>query len=210
MIALPVVQDLPQPPQRTRQPRLDGAARPAQHLRGLLLVEIEEVAARDNLLVRRWEAPSSLGDGPGSPSTFNVTWLVHDVSVWRVDRVDIHRDGTVWVRTYEVDFDPGTGIDWESEPPWHQLSDAQAVIGVLNRLGVLDKTVVEFAEDTDTADTATVAGTTASGSGSSLGWWWMLPSVVVGVVVGIFGRPYLAAHMRRRAEPGPRQQLIDA
>jgi hypothetical protein len=100
-----------------------------------------------------------------------VTWLVHDVSVWRVDRVDIHHDRTVWARTYEVDFDPGTGIDWKSEPPWHQLSDPQAVIGVLNLLGVLDKTIAEFVEDADTADAATLAGTTESGSGSSLGSW---------------------------------------
>lgn len=154
--------------------------------------------------------PSSVGEGPGSPSTVNVTWLIHDVSVWRVDRVDIQPDGTVWVRTYEVDLNTASGIDWASEPPWQQVSNPQAVIGVMNQLGVLDKTVGGIAEDPGTADAAALAGTPEPGSGRTLGWWWVLPSVAVGVVVGILGRPHLAALLRRRSEPGPRQQLSDA
>src|ERR671931_11148 len=36
--------------------------------------------------------------GPGSDA-INVTWLIHDVSVWRVDRVFTDAPGGPWIET---------------------------------------------------------------------------------------------------------------
>ncbi len=45
------------------------------------------------------KAPSMHG-GPGS-SAVNITWLMHDVQVWRIDHVFLGEDGGPWVETYQ-------------------------------------------------------------------------------------------------------------
>jgi hypothetical protein len=41
-----------------------------------------------------------LHGGPGT-SAINITWLIHDVQVWRIDHVFMNEDGGPWVETYE-------------------------------------------------------------------------------------------------------------
>ncbi|MCE7006712.1 hypothetical protein LWC34_28355 [Kibdelosporangium philippinense] len=45
------------------------------------------------------KAPDNLISGPGAKSV-RLTWLVHDVSVWRVDHVFLDLQDGVWVETY--------------------------------------------------------------------------------------------------------------
>lgn len=52
-----------------------------------------------------------LHGGPGS-SAINVTWLIHDVQVWRIDRVFLDDStGGPWVETAEVPFTDSVPYD---------------------------------------------------------------------------------------------------
>lgn len=148
--------------------------------------------------------PPGLVDGPGSPSTLNITWMIHDVSVWRVDRVNIHYDGTVWVRTYES---PGASVwDENMQPTWHAAADPELLLAVLERAGVLTAKEVD---GVDLAAAPVQPDDIASGSRpGQMNWWWLLPGTAAGIVLGVVGRPYAASLIRRRTG-GPRQQLID-
>ncbi|MFI8302401.1 hypothetical protein ACIF80_02900 [Streptomyces sp. NPDC085927] len=73
---------------------------------------------------------------PASPRLINVTWLVHDVTPWRVDRVfpaDAGgEDKDVWIHT-SADF---------SESPnglWHRAEHPAELRGLLKELGVLGR-----------------------------------------------------------------------
>jgi hypothetical protein len=168
--------------------------------------------ALDNSGVDTGNEPPAFGDGPGSPSTINVTWLVHDVHVWRVDRLNVHTDGTVWVRTNDALASGDGTIDWEALPDWQQVSDSAAVLEVLDRMGVLDPADARKASAVQNAgseeDVAAAAANSGSASPSqSTAAWWALPAAMLGLLIGLIGRPYLATHLTRR-ERGQRQQLF--
>jgi hypothetical protein len=168
----------------------------------------------------------SLTAGPGT-SAINITWLIHDVSVWRVDHVRLD-DRRLWVQTNTVDFDKGSEITWNND--WHLAEDEEAAFEVLDRLGVLNWKAGD-APGGETADEKPALGTTkdATGTGTEddaaplgletaasssaradalAGWWWLLPGLIIGVALAVVGRPYVLALAARR-EPGPRHQLID-
>jgi hypothetical protein len=62
--------------------------------------------------------------GFGTQTPVTLTWLIHDVTPWRVDRV-FTRDGTVWVMTQE-DF--GGGALGDVAPVWHRAGPELARI----------------------------------------------------------------------------------
>lgn len=144
-----------------------------------------------------------LSAGPGTPAV-NITWLVHDVSVWRVDQVRLDLDG-VWVSTNVTSSD-GSGISWQGD--WHTAADPTAVQDVLDRLGILAGSGV--ASDVPSSDEPETALAT-SASGPFTGWWWAMPGALVGALIGIAVTSLRAPAMAalRRRESAPRHQLID-
>jgi hypothetical protein len=165
--------------------------------------------------------PPTLASGPG-PGAINVTWLIHDVSVWRVDRIRLDASPDVWVQTDLTDAD---GVGLVGASGWHAASDAAAVYEVLGRLGVLAGGTPVGADAVGKAgpaikrdDTlggvpvrqAAVSGAAegdgSSGSGSA---WWLVPGVVAGAMLGAIARPLVADAMARRRTSGPRHELID-
>jgi hypothetical protein len=66
--------------------------------------------------------------GPG----VTVTWLIHDVQVWRVDRIYPAADGSPWIATQEMDFD--TGTIWDSPVVWHRAVGGKQLTTLLDRL----------------------------------------------------------------------------
>lgn len=150
--------------------------------------------------------------GPGNPgrSSINITWLVHDVAIWRIDFVRLDSDGQVWVQTNEAPADGSVGVGWE-DGEWHAAADPGAVRDVLERAGVLSadsSTAAEAAADTAEDEVAPVATEARDASGDALtGWWWLLPGAALGIALGLGARP-VATELARRREPGPRHQLI--
>jgi hypothetical protein len=81
---------------------------------------------------------SGTGEGSGgnhdSGTTVTVTWLIHDVEPWRVDRIYLGADDGPWIATQEMVGD-ATSI-WDSPVTWHQPTDGKELIALLDSLGV--------------------------------------------------------------------------
>ena len=158
------------------------------------------------------EQPPGLSGGPGS-SAINITWLVHDVAVWRVDHVRVDPK-YVWVQTNVM----GDGVTpFDGNGQWHVAADPAAVLDVLDELGVLPDTPPA----TNGLSAAESLGVTEESVGASEpdaaaatptptvpGWQWIAVAAVAGIALGATGRPALAGILRRRAS-GPHQQLVD-
>lgn len=168
------------------------------------------------------DAPA-LASGPGT-SAINATWLVHDVVVWRVDRIRLDAGPHVWVQTTLTANDR---VEFSSEAEWHIASDAATVYEVLGRLGVIPddpagKAAAKAGEamaagavaEGGPASEANADGGTSGGASSSGdragALWWLVPGVAVGAILGAIGRPLAAESLtRRRHIVAPRQELID-
>ena len=74
------------------------------------------------------------GQGIGSGRSVTVTWLVHDVQPWRLDRIFLDGEGSPWIATQEMTGDDLT--PWDAPVRWHQASDGQALLALLDGLGV--------------------------------------------------------------------------
>lgn len=91
-------------------------------------------------LVGAFDAAGSAGttdpsaDGHDSGSGVTVTWLIHDVHVWRVDRVYFGADGGAWISTQTVTEE--SGFIWDNPVVWHTSTRGQELAALLDRLGV--------------------------------------------------------------------------
>jgi hypothetical protein len=115
-----------------------------------------------------------LHGGPGS-AAINVTWLMHDVQVWRIDHVFLTADGGPWVETYssylgDIQFDQ-SGIV-------HRPANPEALRSLLDRLlQVPTQTAAPLPASVNTP--APVETATATG----LHWGSLLVGLAVGVVL---------------------------
>lgn len=176
--------------------------------------------------------PSSLDSAVGSRQ-INVTWMVHDVQPWRLDRVYPSADvSTLWIYT-TTDL-PGT-----ESGVWHKAEQPAALRGLLKKIGVMGEKTgygvgADYPPAWETTDPAAADGapaeeqiregrraperteTAAASSGGTDGWWWAIPALGTGVVLGLVLRP-LAGRLPRppfgrdgeKPEEGPRGQLLD-
>jgi hypothetical protein len=74
------------------------------------------------------------GTGHESGAAVTLTWLIHDVQVWRVDRVYVRAPGGPWISS-QVDL-AGSGSIWDSPAVWHTAMDGRRLTSLLDRLGV--------------------------------------------------------------------------
>lgn len=173
------------------------------------------------------EKPPKLGDSIGHQ--INVTWLAHDVSPWRVDRVFPSAPGTksVWILTE-------LGMSEPRNETWHEAQDPAALRALLTDLGVMGKkptatdTASGATQPSEDASAAASAGTeepparTASAAtADGTDWWWAIPGAAAGAVLALVLRPFVPGvprrlspvpwppRRRRVREPGPRQELTD-
>ncbi|MFC5954454.1 hypothetical protein ACFP51_08125 [Streptomyces pratens] len=166
-----------------------------------------------------------------SARLINVTWMVHDVTPWRVDRVflaDMGQDA--WIHTAGHLAETTNGL-------WHRAEHPSDVHKFLFELGVMGKTSGSGTHSgihpapwgtagpdgagSDTARSgperdagAARADGTAPTAAEGTGWWWAIPGVVGGAALGLILRPYvmrlpLMPRRRGRRDPGPRQELLD-
>ena len=168
--------------------------------------------------------PRSLDSAVGTRQ-INVTWLAHDVSPTRVDRLFPGKDpATLWIHT--SDGLPGTLRGY-----WHRAERPRELAALLRKLGLMGPVLASAgpaifppaweeagagAVSAAPADgAATAPGTArASAPGSRLdGWWWAIPGLVAGAVTGLAlrrrVRPLFGDSGDERREPGPRRQLLD-
>ena len=125
---------------------------------------------------------------PGGGTYFNVTWLVHDVSVWRTDQLVLDVEGAPWIYT-QLPQANGGGL---TDEKWRSLKSGGAIVDLLGAIGV-----VGDEEPTSTVDSVTTAAAPAAGSQHDTGasaWRWAVPGLVVGLLAG-----WLIARWRTRA-----------
>lgn len=131
----------------------------------------------------------------GGGDYYNLTWMIHDVTPWRFDRVHVARDGTAWVST-SLSADSVAG--WQPVDAPENL--AELLAGVLDRSG--SPQVVSLAPEAAQPTSAPASPEPSEASWFSLtGWRWVVPGALLGLLVG-------AVAARRRDEEGPRRVLL--
>lgn len=135
------------------------------------------------------ESPGAGGD------YYNLTWMIHDVMPWRLDRVHVARDGTAWVST-SLSADSGAG--------WQPVDAPESLVELL--AGALDRSaapqVVSLEPEIAPPTSAPASPDGSDPSWLSLtGWRWVVPGALLGLLVGV-------VTARRRDEDGPRRVLL--
>ncbi|MFD9221226.1 hypothetical protein ACFWDI_14710 [Streptomyces sp. NPDC060064] len=177
----------------------------------------------------RKERPPSLDMAVGTRQV-NVTWMVHDVAPWRVDRVyPGERPGLVWIHT-ATEPTPQQGY-------WHQARNPAELTRLFKKLGLMGKKsggsgVAMFPpawgeeQGQDRGGSSEAAAppqeerrqpaAAAAGDGTT-DWWWAISGLAAGAVLALVLRP-VASRLPRppfgrgggTPETGPRQELLDS
>jgi hypothetical protein len=113
-----------------------------------------------------------------------LTWLIHDMSIWRIDRVHATTDDGIWVQTV-VRTDGGDVFDQPGT--WHRPVDPKALAAALQDAGLLT-----------TAVTGAAMPTAASPNGGLIA-----AVAVVGLLVGAAG-----ATLLRRSTAGRKERSV--
>lgn len=136
--------------------------------------------------------------GPGTAPDVTVTWLLHDVQVWRVDRIDVDAPGGPSVSTRVVHTE--TGSVWDSPEVWQSVTRGKELTLLLDRLGLLETSAAGAAAATAAQGGAVPDRTparSADGGGTGLtGPVWGLAGLALGLVLAL-------AATRVRSRLGP-------
>jgi hypothetical protein len=147
------------------------------------------------------ETPMSVGPGTGH---INVTWLVHDVSVWRVDRISLDSERGPLINTSGL-MSISSTFDTGEPGVWHRALEPAALLALLDRL------VLETPYSAENAAVPAPELPVQAVAPENDRWWWAAPALAAGVALGLVGRPHATHAVRRWRERdrGPRHQLID-
>jgi hypothetical protein len=119
-------------------------------------------------------APTPGGVEPSVPGAayVTVTWLIHDVSVWRIDRIFLTADAPVIV-TELSDGDQNVasgmypGEAGDDRAVWHAAPDPVALLALLSTLDLVNPAQPRTAGDSDAADSDAVGVGAAANSGNA-------------------------------------------
>jgi hypothetical protein len=131
-----------------------------------------------------------------------ATWMAHDISPWRVDRVflAVPDSREVWIHTTLTPEDAAASSD---PGVWHKAEAPEAVRALLTGLGVTG-------HPSDSPAQTEPPSTKASEPSPWDRAWWAIPALLLGLALGS-GATLLLRHVAARTESGPpRQELIDA
>ena len=146
-------------------------------------------------------------DGDHDSGRFiRATWLIHDMSVWRLDLIYPDAAGGPWIATTE---DRGSGR-MPADPVWHRATDGVALTKLLQSMGLLDKTdgfsaggptslpqVGEpVAPSAAEQPLSTPPATLKADQKALSGWRWTIPGFLLGAVI-----TYLALRLVPRRRP---------
>jgi hypothetical protein len=92
----------------------------------------------DRLFAAVGEATGDLQPPSGMRSgeeEVRLTWLIHDMRIWRIDRVHLTRHDGIWLET--VTELTGEGDPFDQPSRWHHAKDDQALTALLADAGLL-------------------------------------------------------------------------
>ena len=126
-------------------------------------------------------------------SMITLTWMAHDVSVWRVDRIYFAAKGGPWIAS-QFSLDGSQSI-WDSPVVWHRVPNGKVLAALLQRAGFepgaagTGNDAVAEAADNAPAQPLTPAQplpkTSQLASPTPIwgGWAWGLAGLVLGVAL---------------------------
>lgn len=161
--------------------------------------------------------------GPTAPPTavsdcfeclIRLTWLIHDMQVWRIDRLYITPSNGIWIESVA---DETGGDDFERAGRWHRPHDATTLLALLTAEGVVSSAhtdqnsqqpvVVSPRPVANAAKLPPSAATGVSPVGSPVGVVATgagVLGVAVGIVLGIAATRWVR---RSRSEPDRIQSI---
>ena len=108
-------------------------------------------------------------------TNLTITWLAHDVSVWRTDQLVIDAAGSVWISTR---MPYGDGVSAPGAK-WFSLKDSGAIVRLVTSLGLLGGG--RSATSVETASEPLAASAIAPSDGNVPGWLWIVPGIFLGL-----------------------------
>ena len=139
------------------------------------------------------------GVAEGVKDVVKLTWLIHDVTVWRLDRVMLTRNDGIWIKTaLKLPEDDDTAR-------WHRAHDDQALTALLSAAGLLGKQAQPPGDSPASTTPAVADGTSAAATVAAPGRpiLGIVAAGLGGLVVGALG----ALMLRPRAARAPRVTL---
>ncbi|MET0965486.1 MAG: hypothetical protein ABWZ02_03775 [Nakamurella sp.] len=148
-----------------------------------------------------------------------VTWLIHDVTVWRIDRIFLAGStGEPWIVTQTESGDPaatavplGSGMfpgeQGNDSAVWHRSADPAALMALLGKLGLLSAGVNTAVSDSSAAPMAAAAAVDPPARTAAL--WWALAGLLIGAVLMALVLRYLPAVRRRLLDDDDGQGRAD-
>ncbi|TDC54618.1 hypothetical protein E1212_02425 [Jiangella ureilytica] len=139
-----------------------------------------------------------------------VTWMVHDIQPWRVDRITFDDEGRPeWINTVQS---MGAQLQFEDQGVWHRPTDVGVLHDLLADLGLVGRTGLQPVEESadaeaESADAAAPAAAPPGDGGAAGAALWALPALAAGGAAGVLGDRWL--RRRRDGRDGGRWQLVD-
>ena len=138
-----------------------------------------------------------------------LTWLIHDVTPWRVDRVYLQGDGAPWIASQVMEGDALSV--WDSPVVWHQPANGTELTQLLNSLGVGQTgTAAEPASPVepgvaapDSVEPASAAPTPTDDTSDTSARdrvWWGLGGLAGGVLLAAGWMRVRSTRLRARAD----------
>lgn len=135
-----------------------------------------------------------------------LTWLIHDVSVWRVDRVYVDAPGGPWIASQEDVT--GSGNIWDAPEVWHKAAEPKALLQLLGSFGLVagtgpasgtgataDPPAAQSGSEGRSAGGSTRGATEAEGRDPTA----LVLASLLGLAVGVLGTVLAMAALRRRS-----------
>ncbi len=123
-----------------------------------------------------------------------ATWLIHDMSVYRLDVIYPDAPGGPWIATTEVSPESGA----VTRPTWHRATDPVALVKLLSSLKLLPglrngeqarggPTSLAQSQTATQPDAEPAAATPSAAEiaspGFFTGWRWLLPGALLGALL---------------------------
>jgi hypothetical protein len=140
------------------------------------------------------------GVATGGGEDVRLTWLIHDVQIWRLDRIHLTSADGMWIETV-VDVS-GDGRIFDAPARWHRPVDEAALVAVLSETGLVGDSGAPPTEPPVAAEEAAVPTPDSLVPG-------LLVAVLAGLVLGVGGTlvGVRAARPRTPADSAPRVTL---
>jgi hypothetical protein len=138
--------------------------------------------------------PPGLAVGGGED--VRLTWLVHDMQIWRIDRIHLTSTDGMWIETV-VDH-TGEGRMLERPAHWHRAADAEGLLATLSAAGLLGDSGTAPASPSPTGAEATVPAPSSAIPGLALAALVGLVLGAAGTVVGVRARTRTPADRAER------------